>query len=249
MPPSPPPSPERLYHLELRQFPHNMCRFNLSGEELRATVLERWAADKWVEVGERKWDPRHAKLTVLEGPRIPPERLSMGRGWRFAQRHSRDVTAQLLPIEDRPAAVALAPGVSDAPGPAVARGPAGGGEADRLGGSAPPGDPVGPDSPVRPDDLVSDALGLQLLARMGDEPTPLRYAWELASARDPGSSASEALAIAERAVASLLRARLVVLLRAAGTASTPEAIREEDAVAALRAPESWTGSQVWLRRA
>jgi hypothetical protein len=85
-----------VYHLELRQFPHNVCRFNLTERELWTTVVARWAQEQWVEVGERKWSPHQAKLTVLQGPRLPLEQLSMGRGWRAAQRNSRDVTEQVL---------------------------------------------------------------------------------------------------------------------------------------------------------
>lgn len=209
-PPSPPTEPERVYHLELRHFPRNLCRFNLSGEELRATVLEPWAADRLFELGELKWDPRQARLTVLEGPRIPPTQLSMGRGWRTAQHQSKDVTAQLLATAT--------------------------GETDR------------PDRDTRAVDPMADSLGLELLAQMRDEPTPLRRVWELASARDPSAPASETLAIAERALLSLLRARLIVLLRAATPEATPEAMGEQDTLPALRALESWTGSRVWIRR-
>jgi 2-iminobutanoate/2-iminopropanoate deaminase len=88
--------PEGVYHVELRHFPRNVCRFNLSAEELRTTVLEPWVADRPFELGELRWDPRQARLLVLEGPRIPPDQLSIGRGWRTAQRQGRDVTAQLL---------------------------------------------------------------------------------------------------------------------------------------------------------
>jgi hypothetical protein len=84
-----------MYHLELRQFPHNTCRFNLTEQELRA-VLEPWVREKFVEVGERKWSPHQAKLTILEGPRLEVQQLSMGRGWRAAQRQSEDVTERLL---------------------------------------------------------------------------------------------------------------------------------------------------------
>jgi hypothetical protein len=84
-----------MYHIELRQFPHNTCRFNLTEQELRA-VLEPWALEKFVEVGERKWSPHQAKLTILEGPRLEVQQLSMGRGWRAAQRRSEDVTERLL---------------------------------------------------------------------------------------------------------------------------------------------------------
>ncbi len=84
-----------MYHLELRQFPHNTCRFNLTEQELRA-VLEPWVREKFVEVGERKWSPHQAKLTILEGPRLEVQQLSMGRGWRAAQHQSEDVTERLL---------------------------------------------------------------------------------------------------------------------------------------------------------
>jgi hypothetical protein len=84
-----------VYHLELRQFPHNLCRFNLKEQELRV-IVEPWARGQWVELGERKWSPHQARLTILEGPRIPMAQLSMGRGWRNAQRQSQDVTERLL---------------------------------------------------------------------------------------------------------------------------------------------------------
>ena len=84
-----------MYHIELRQFPHNVCQFNLTGEELRA-IVEPWAREQVVEVGERKWSPHQARLTILEGPRLGMEELTMGRGWRAAQRQSQDVTAGLL---------------------------------------------------------------------------------------------------------------------------------------------------------
>jgi hypothetical protein len=109
------------YHVELRQFPHNMCRFNLAEEELRA-IVEPWALGEWIEFGERKWSPHQAKLTVLEGPPLPPGQLTMGRGWRAAQRQSEDVTERVL--EAARATVASVPAVStskatvaqDAPG-------------------------------------------------------------------------------------------------------------------------------------
>jgi hypothetical protein len=84
-----------MYHVELRQFPHNHSRFNLTEPELRALTLP-WAREQVVEVGERKWSPQQAKLTILEGPQIPVEQLSMGRGWRTAQREGEDVTERLL---------------------------------------------------------------------------------------------------------------------------------------------------------
>src|SRR2546423_13001270 len=84
-----------MYHVELRQFPHNLCRFNLSEHELRA-IAERWAREQWVALGDRKWDPNQARLTILEAPKLGPEQLTMGRGWSAAQRSGEDVTARVL---------------------------------------------------------------------------------------------------------------------------------------------------------
>jgi hypothetical protein len=85
-----------MYHIELRQFPHNMCHFNMTERELLDTVVVAWAREQWIELGDRKWNPHQSKLKVLEGPEIPVEQLSMGRGWPTAQRHSEDVTERVL---------------------------------------------------------------------------------------------------------------------------------------------------------
>jgi 2-iminobutanoate/2-iminopropanoate deaminase len=91
-----PSDPESVYHVELRHFPRNLCHFNMGGEELQSAILEPWAADRMFDLGDLRWDPRQARLTVLEGPRIPPDQLTMGRGWSTAKRQGTDVTAQLL---------------------------------------------------------------------------------------------------------------------------------------------------------
>ena len=85
-----------MYHLELRQFPHNFCHFNLTEQALHETVLDAWAQGESVEVGERLWNPQQANLIVIEGPELPVDQLSMGRGWRNALRQGTDVTAELL---------------------------------------------------------------------------------------------------------------------------------------------------------
>ncbi len=103
-----------VYHVELRQFPHNMCRFNLSEQELVGTIVGAWAADEWIEFGERKWNPHQARLTVLEGPQLAVEELAMGRGWRNAQRHSEDVTERVLEQERARQAAAAAAAASEA---------------------------------------------------------------------------------------------------------------------------------------
>lgn len=215
-----------MYHLELRQFPHNLCRFNLTEQELGA-IVEPWTRDPWVELGERKWRPETAKLTILEGPQIPLEQLSMGRGWRVVQRNSRDVTERVL------AAAKQA-------GPSASQ-------------ESPHGSP--PDAA-----LVADSLGLELLAMLGQQPAPLSQVWRLAAARFPERSPSEALALAEAAVGSLLRSGLIVLLRTtapdpddnAGSDPSEEQVGETEVARLLRTLHSWAeqdgARNVLLRR-
>jgi hypothetical protein len=84
-----------MFHVELRQFPHVACRFNLTEAELQVLV-EPWLREQWIEFGERKWNPHQARMTVLEGPRLPVEELAIGRGWHNAQHQSADVTERVL---------------------------------------------------------------------------------------------------------------------------------------------------------
>lgn len=160
-----------MFHVELRQFPHNACRFNLDEHELRA-LLDPWVREKVVEVGERKWSPHQARLTILEGPPLELADLRLGRGWRSAQRRSQEVTERVL------AAVRQA--------------------VDEGAGAA--GQPVASAQPPGVADPVT--LGVQLAALLGAEPVALLQAWRSAAAASPGLAPSESLAQAERALGS-----------------------------------------------
>jgi hypothetical protein len=107
--------PEGVFHLELHQFPHVACAFNLTEVEL-SRVVEPWARAEWIELGERKWSPHQARLTVLEGPHLPVQELAMGRGWRNAQHRSQDVTERVLAqaLVSAPATPSPAASASDA---------------------------------------------------------------------------------------------------------------------------------------
>ncbi|HEY2632358.1 MAG TPA: hypothetical protein VGI26_08270 [Solirubrobacteraceae bacterium] len=163
-----------MYHVELRQFPHNSNRFNLTERELHDTIIEAWARGDWIEFGERKWSPHQATLTVIEGPELPLNDISLGRGWRNATRRGRDVTNELLAAAAR-----------RQPTPAPS------------GDSQPNGD--------RAQATVADALGRsdpeqlarELLALLGDDPTSLLRAWQLALERHPDRTPSQCLALAE----------------------------------------------------
>lgn len=209
-----------VYHVDLRQFPHNACRFNLTRQELEATVVEPWAREQWIEMGERKWSPHQAKLTILEGPHIPVEQLSMGRGWRVAQRQAHDVTERML--------AAARDAASPQSGVLAA--------------------PTGKTQPSQDDALLADSLGLELLTVLGAAQAPLRRAWELACARYPERTVGQSLVLAEHAVSSLLDAGLVVLIRTDSTGLVQGQVGDSEVQAVLRAIDSWTGDILALAR-
>jgi hypothetical protein len=210
------------YHIELRQFPHNFCHFNLSEQQLRR-IVEPWLAGESVELGERKWDPHRAKLTILEGSPIPNDQLTMGRGWSVARREGKDVTRRVLaqPTE-RPHPAEL-PATDSASATSLA-----------------------------------DSLALEVLASLSDRPAMLSEAWRLAAARFPGSSAEQSLALAEQALRSLLRSRLIVLMlpRSASPgrhSGGDDGVDEDQLEELMRDVDSWTGdgtsSGISMRRA
>jgi hypothetical protein len=163
-----------MYHVELRQFPHNMSRFNLTDGELGA-IVEPWARERLVEFGERKWNPQQAKITILEGPHVPLEQLTMGRGWRAAQRNGEDVTDAVLAAAREALAAAA---TASAPGPASSA------SSQPAGAAAALADPL--------------ALGVELASLLGEDPGRLLAAWREVTARSTGLSPSESLALAER---------------------------------------------------
>jgi hypothetical protein len=85
-----------MFHVELRQFPHVARAYNLAEEDLQATIVVPWTRGEVVELGEHRWAPERATLTVYEGPRLREDEISMGRGWPNATRKGTDVTARIL---------------------------------------------------------------------------------------------------------------------------------------------------------
>jgi hypothetical protein len=238
------------YHVQLRHFPHNHCRFNVSEREL-AAIAERWARDQWIEFGERRWRPGEAQLTILAGPTLAVTQLTMGRGWRAAERSGEDVTARVLASASRSAVGSSA-------------GEPAGGEpraATTSSGEA----PVGARTHAAPSEegaaadraLLADSVGLELLELLDRGDEPLASAWSLAAERAARGSASDSLALAELAVRSLLDRGLVSLTagapehgaqssQAAGVADGALSVDAVDA--ALRAPESWADDRAATRR-
>jgi len=249
-----------VYHLELRKFPHVVCRFNQSEAQLRALIVP-WTRQEWIEEGERKWNVNEATLTILEGPKLSMPELAMGKGWRNAQKRSEDVTERVLGgvQEDGGGAQGQRRGAS--PG-AVAET----GDHARAGAApgAQPGDVSRGQGAARDLDLLADSLALELLALLeGGAVAPSRV-WSMAQQRLGGharaASAAEALALAERAVRSLLGRGLAVLRRdregdgpagsdgeaggegqAGGDGTGGELVAPEQEETVLAAVETWAG--------
>ena len=204
-----------MYHLELRQFPHVARRFNQSEQDVLA-LAKPWIGEEWIEEAERKWNMNEATLTILEGPKLSMSDLAMGRGWRNAQRRSEDVTERVLDGFRKPDKGTASDAAAG--GGAVANGAA-----------------AAPDIA-----LLADSLGLELLALLDDGPLAPARVWTLAQERLGERPLSEALALADGAVRSLLRRRLVVLQRGDGD-GRGEALDDEAVETALRAVSTWAG--------
>jgi hypothetical protein len=85
------------FHVEISSgFRQRARAFNLDEEVLRETILEPWTADRVIELGDKRWQPRDCKLVVLEGPELEDTDLAMGRGWSNAERASTNVTRELV---------------------------------------------------------------------------------------------------------------------------------------------------------
>jgi hypothetical protein len=166
-----------MFHIELRQFPHNHSRFNLTEQDM-CSLAELWVRGEWLVAGERKWSPQQAKLTVIEGPRIPSAHLSMGRGWRHAQRSGEDVTQSVLVA----ARAALASAADAAPA--------------RVGAREPAAEPAA-GSEHAPRAGRADAGDLGSLLGEGSRAQALLAAWRGTAARFPDRCPSECLALAE----------------------------------------------------
>ena len=96
------------FHVEVNSGHRHARVFNVDAAELHRTVLEPWVAGLPFEFGEREWDPRESRLTVLEGPRAEGPDLAFGQGWSNVQRSAEDVTRQMLEAAEASAPVRAA---------------------------------------------------------------------------------------------------------------------------------------------
>ncbi|MFZ0376368.1 MAG: hypothetical protein WAL38_00930 [Solirubrobacteraceae bacterium] len=95
-----------MFHVELRQFPHQTRAFNLTRQELDARILGPWVSGGRVELDDRRWTSDRARLTIYEGPVLTGDQLGLGRGWANVTRQGEDVTERLLAEAAHPPPVA-----------------------------------------------------------------------------------------------------------------------------------------------
>jgi len=172
-----------MFHIEVRQFPHSIRRFNMTPVEV-GHLVEAWLAGRPVELGERSWLPQQSRLTILEGPRLADHQLSMGRGWGTAQREAADVTERILG-EARAAFADAATDTSAGAGTAAGAGPA---------GTRPAGGVAG-----------AETSAGELRALLGRDGEALMSAWRRATERHPDRTPSESLSLAEAELAQASR--------------------------------------------
>ncbi len=95
-----------MFHIELREFPHQARSFNLTREQLDARIVGPWTSGGAIELDDRRWSAERAKLTIYEGPELAPDQLGLGRGWANVTRSGADVTEHVLAERAQPAPVA-----------------------------------------------------------------------------------------------------------------------------------------------
>ncbi len=82
------------FHVEISS-PLSRARvLNLDEENLHRTVLGPWVAGLPFEFGNREWEPRESRLTILEGPGLGT--VDRDDGWESALRAAEDVTRPML---------------------------------------------------------------------------------------------------------------------------------------------------------
>jgi hypothetical protein len=85
-----------VFHVELRQFPHAVRKFNLGRAELEQRIVGPWTRGQAIGLDDHRFAPDRAKLAIYEGRGLEPDEIGMGRGWANVTRTGEDVTGRLL---------------------------------------------------------------------------------------------------------------------------------------------------------
>jgi hypothetical protein len=94
------------FHVELRDGREIVRAFNLAAEEVQTRFVEPLATGAIFTLQDKEFEPRTARLTVIEGERLAPGQLALGQGWTNAVKRGRDVTASFLSASAPPSGAA-----------------------------------------------------------------------------------------------------------------------------------------------
>jgi hypothetical protein len=87
------------FHVEISS-PINCARaLNVDEGDLRKAVLEPWVTGLPLILGDRDWEPRDSRLTILEGPAVPAA-IAGDDGWATALRTAEDVTRPMIEVAE-----------------------------------------------------------------------------------------------------------------------------------------------------
>jgi hypothetical protein len=101
------------FHVQVERGHRRAALFNLDGDRLNREIVAPWLQGNPIALGDRDWEPRETRLTVIEGPELATSELAHGRGWDNARRSARDVTAEVLAQASVPRVAVLADGDED----------------------------------------------------------------------------------------------------------------------------------------
>jgi hypothetical protein len=84
------------FHVEISSPLGRSRVLNLDDDAVRARVLEPWVAGLCFHFGDRDWEPRESRLTILEGPAVESAELDAEARWAGALRAAEDMTRPML---------------------------------------------------------------------------------------------------------------------------------------------------------
>jgi hypothetical protein len=100
------------YHVEIRRGMQRAREFNLDEATVLRKIAGPWVRGEAIAFGDHKWQPRDARLSILNGPALDTADLRFGQGWTAAERSSRDVTADVLAHVAAPTSPRVSVGVA-----------------------------------------------------------------------------------------------------------------------------------------
>jgi hypothetical protein len=91
------------FHVEISSPRERAQVLDVEEGDLRTTVLEPWVRGLPFEFGERHWEPRECRLTILEGPVPSSPGSGPEESWAKARQAAEDVTRPLLEAAEKSA--------------------------------------------------------------------------------------------------------------------------------------------------